>query len=86
MHTRCYRECYHAYKHYGGRGIVICDEWEDDFQAFANWALAHGYADNLSIDRIDVNGNYAPDNCQWVSMEEQNKNKRAKNGYKIKEN
>lgn len=86
MHNRCYRKCYHAYKHYGGRGIAMCDEWKSDFQAFAKWALANGYADTLSIDRIDVDGNYSPDNCRWVSMEKQNKNKRAKNGYKIKEN
>lgn len=85
MHNRCYYEGYHAYKHYGGRGVVICEEWKKDFKAFADWALSNGYADNLSIDRIDPNGNYSPNNCRWVTMEIQNKNKRAPNGIKIKE-
>lgn len=85
MHNRCYYSKYHAYKHYGGRGIVICKEWKDDFKVFADWAFSHGYADNLSIDRIDPNGNYSPNNCRWVTMETQNKNKRAPNGLKIKE-
>ena len=85
MHNRCYRKCYHAYNHYGGRGITICDEWHD-FQAFQYWAIENGYNDDLSIDRIDNDKGYYPDNCRWVTMEEQNRNKRAKNGYKIKEN
>ena len=83
MHTRCYNEGFFAYKYYGGRGITICDEWKDNFQAFYDWAMANGYAENLTIDRIDSNGNYEPSNCQWATMEAQNKNKRAKNGYKI---
>lgn len=86
MHNRCYRKCYHGYKHYGGRGITICDEWVHDFRAFRDWALANGYNDYLSIDRIDNDKGYSPDNCRWVTMELQNKNKRAKNGYKIEEN
>ena len=84
MKNRCYQKSYHAFRHYGGRGIIVCDEWRDNFQAFYVWAMANGYADNLSIDRIDVNGNYEPSNCRWVTMSEQNKNKRVKNGYKIK--
>lgn len=85
MKTRCYRPSYHAYKHYGGRGIRICDEWLQSFEAFYRWAIENGYEDDLSIDRIDCNGNYQPDNCRWATAEEQNKNKRAKNGYKIEE-
>lgn len=85
MHTRCYRKSYHAYKHYGGRGIAICDEWLHDFQAFYDWAMENGYKDNLTIDRIDSNGNYSPSNCRWTTMAIQNKNKRAENGFKIKE-
>ena len=84
MKNRCYQKSYHAFRHYGGRGIIVCDEWRDNFQAFYVWAMANGYADNLSIDRIDVNGNYEPSNCRWLTMSEQNKNKRVKNGYKIK--
>lgn len=83
MKNRCYRKVYHAYKHYGGRGITICDEWKNNFQAFYDWAMANGYRDDLSIDRIDSNKNYNPFNCRWTTMAEQNKNKRAKNGYKI---
>ena len=83
MHNRCYRKSYHAFKHYGGRGIVVCDEWLHDFQAFYDWAIANGYKDDLSIDRIDPNKNYSPDNCRWATMAEQNKNKRAENGFKI---
>ena len=85
MKNRCYQKSYHAYNHYGGRGITICDEWLHDFQAFHDWAMANGYEDSLSIDRIDNNKGYQPDNCRWVTMAEQNKNKRAENGYKVKD-
>lgn len=85
MHNRCYRKSYHAYNHYGGRGITICAEWLHDFQAFHDWAIENGYNDSLSIDRIDNNKGYSPDNCRWATQKEQNKNKRAKNGFKIKE-
>ena len=85
MQNRCYRRSYHAYKHYGGRGITVCDEWLHNFQTFYDWAMTNGYRDDLSIDRIDTNKGYSPDNCRWTTMAEQNKNKRAKNGYKIKE-
>ena len=85
MHTRCYNEKSPAYRYYGSRGIRVCDGWINNFADFQNWSMSHGYRDNLTIDRIDVNGNYSPDNCRWVTMAEQNKNKRAQNGYKIKE-
>lgn len=76
MKSRCNypkNKCYH---HYGGRGISVCKEWDESFNTFANWALTNGYADNLSIDRIDVNGNYCPENCRWVTNAEQQRNKR----------
>ena len=74
MKDRCYNPANKRYKNYGGRGILVCDEWLNDFVAFRNWALSHGYADTLSIDRLDVNGNYEPNNCRWATTKEQNFN------------
>lgn len=70
------------YAYYGGRGIKICDEWLD-FETFEKWALTNGFRKELTIDRIDVNGNYEPSNCRWVTQRIQNINMRHKNtsGY-----
>lgn len=75
MRTRCYNSHNKLYKDYGGRGISICDEWQD-FQTFYDWAMTNSYAVDLTIDRINVNGNYEPSNCRWVTMAEQCNNKR----------
>lgn len=81
--SRCTNKNRKNYKNYGGRGITICEEWINDFINFYNWSMANGYRDDLTIDRIDVNGNYEPSNCRWVTMEIQAINKRIKNKYGI---
>ena len=74
---RCYDVNSNNYKRYGARGIVVCDEWKNDFMSFYNWAMNNGYQDDLSIDRMDNNGNYEPCNCRWATIETQSNNKRS---------
>lgn len=81
MKARCLNPNDKRYKDYGGRGIQICDDWKNDFASFYKWAVSNGYNNNLSIERIDVNGNYCPENCKWIKMAEQAWNKR--NSYKL---
>ena len=75
MLTRCTNSNNKSYKYYGGKGVKICEEWLNNFENFYNWAVNNGYAENLTIDRINVNGNYEPSNCRWATMKEQGSNK-----------
>ena len=76
MKQRCYNANKQHYDCYGGRGITVCDEWKHDFQAFHDWAMKNGYSDDLTIDRINHDGNYEPSNCRWSSLKKQANNKR----------
>lgn len=76
MKQRCHYHKHMHFKHYGGRGIVVCEEWKDNFEAFHDWAIQNGYSESLTIDRINVDGNYEPSNCRWATYSEQNKNRR----------
>lgn len=73
---RCYNKNNNAYNHYGGRGIIMCDEWKNDFKAFYDWSIEYGYKNGLSVDRINNNGIYEPNNCRFVTMKEQQRNRR----------
>lgn len=76
MKARCYDKNDHCYKFYGAKGIKICDEWKNDFRLFYDWATKNGYDKNLTIERKDVYGNYCPENCSWITMSQQQFNKR----------
>ena len=78
MKERCYRPTNDNYKYYGGLGITVCDEWLKSFITFKDWALSHGYADNLTIDRINNELGYMPSNCRWITIQEQQKNRRKR--------
>lgn len=87
MLNRCFYKKTAMYKEYGARGITVCDEWvdkENGFKKFSDWALTNGYSEGLTLDRIDVNGNYCPENCRWVDIYTQANNKR--NNWHLKIN
>lgn len=78
MKARCNIESCSNYEEYGGRGISVCEEWNSSFEAFRDWALSNGYSDELSIDRVDFNGNYEPSNCRWSDKSMQARNRRTR--------
>lgn len=77
MKTRCYNKNFIRYDRYGGRGIKVCDEWLNDIESFFKWALDNGYRDDLTLDRIDNDGDYEPNNCRWSTKKEQANNMRT---------
>ena len=75
MMSRCYNKNSWNYKWYGGKGITVCDEWRNDFLNFRDWALENGYSKELTLDRIDGEKDYCPENCRWITWERQQNNK-----------
>lgn len=77
MIQRCHNKNEPNYRYCGSKGIIVCDEWKKNFVSFYNWAMSNGYKDNLTIDRINNYGNYEPANCRWITIKEQERNKKT---------
>lgn len=77
MKQRCGNPNHVSYKNYGGRGIYVCDEWKDDYSVFREWAFSHGYKNGVTLERLNNDAGYCPENCKWVTNKEQARNKRS---------
>ena len=75
MKQRCQNKNNPKYKNYGAKGICVCEEWKNNFQAFKQWAKENGYEKDLTIERKNINKDYCPENCTWISLKEQSKNR-----------
>lgn len=84
MKTRCYNNKSNNRLDWQRKGIKVCDEWKNSFQAFYDWSMSNGYQDNLTLDRINNDGNYEPSNCRWATYSEQNNNKDSVPTYEYK--
>ena len=82
MHERCERKDHPNYKNYGGRGIYVCDDWKE-YLKFKEWALSHGYENGLSLDRIDNDSPYCPENCRFVTIKQQANNRRTNKFFEL---
>lgn len=84
MKARCYNKKVPKYQNYGERGVIVCDEWRNNFMVFYDRSMSNGYKEDLTIDRINVNGNYEPSNCRWVNLKTQERNRTNNKNITIK--
>lgn len=84
IRQRCFNKNKNDYKHYGGRGVTVCDEWNNSFESFYNWSINNGWDKGLEIDRINNDGNYEPSNCQWITQQKNKSYGKRRNSSKNK--